>query len=237
MPQLSAPNSAVKNRVLERLPPTTRARVEKRGEMVEHAERDLLYESGGAMSHAYFPVAGVLSLVVTMEAGTSVEVATVGNEAMLGTAAVLGAEVSPVLAFAQVPGASLRVPMPSFLALVRRDPRLRDAVHRAAESVTEQSMQSTACAHLHGVEQRLCRWLLMTHDRVDSDSFPLTQDFLAQMLGVRRASVNVVAGMLQRAGLIVYSRGTITVLSRSALEAASCECYRRVRRRYEALFD
>jgi CRP-like cAMP-binding protein len=138
-------------------------------------------------------------------------------------------------AFAQIPGESLRLGVDAFLKALRREPSLRSLLFRYAGTLFLLTAQSAACNRLHTIDERCARWLLMTQDRVGADYIPLTQEFLAQMLGVRRASVNAVAGLLQKAGLIRYSRGRVTVLDRKGLEAESCECYQTIQKEYERL--
>jgi CRP-like cAMP-binding protein len=164
-----------------------------------------------------------------MSDGLAVEAGTVGNEGMVGLPLYLGAETSPHRAFSQVPGEALRMRAGDFTAELARQGPLHAVLKRYNQALINQMAYSVACNRLHSVEERMCRWLLMTQDRVGAEQFPLTQEFLAQMLGVRRPSVTVVAGILQKAGLIVYSRGLITIRDRAGLEAASCECYRVVR--------
>jgi CRP-like cAMP-binding protein len=187
------------------------------------------------LPYVLFPLSGIISIVMEMENGAQIEVATVGNEGMVGVPLFLGAETTPGRAFSQVPGQSLRVPADVFKEEVQRRGKLEHMLQRYTQALFVQTAQSTACNRLHTIEQRGARWLLMTHDRVDGDQFPLTQEFLAQMLGVRRASVSEVAGEFQRAGLIAYARGNIAILDRQGLEDASCECYRVVRDEYERL--
>jgi CRP-like cAMP-binding protein len=170
-----------------------------------------------------------------MRDGLAVEVGTIGNEGMVGTPVLLGADLSPTRAFAQVPGEALRMRTVLFKEEMQNGGPLPDLVRRYTQAMVNQISQSVACNHLHSVGQRMCRWLLMTHDWVGADEFPLTHEFLAQMLGVRRPSVSVVAGILQKAGLIRYHRGRITVLDRKGLEAASCECYEVVRKESDRL--
>jgi CRP-like cAMP-binding protein len=229
--------AAKQNRVLAALPQEIRAKALRGAEVVELGSGDDLYPSGAPFRHVYFPTAGVVSVVVEMKSGTSAEVGTIGLEGFVGIGAFLGAERSSAHVFCQVPGETIRLPTEPFVTIAQHEPVLRRRLNRYTQAFLDQSSQSTACAHLHGVEQRLGRWLLMTHDRVGSPEFPLTQAFLAQMLGVRRATVNGIASLLQRSGLIMYVRGRITVLSRSGLEATSCECYETVKRRYAELMD
>jgi CRP-like cAMP-binding protein len=148
---------------------------------------------------------------------------------------VLGVDHTTCQAFAQVPGLALRMPARELKRTMEQHGELRDRLLRYAQALNNQIGQSTACNQAHSIDERMCRWLLMCHDRVGGDEIALTQEFLAQMLGVRRPSVTVVAGMLQKAGLIRYSRGRITVLDRAGLEEGSCECYEAVRREYERI--
>src|SRR5262249_23637303 len=189
-----------------------------------------------AIEHVYFPLSGVMSLVVQMADNATVEVGTIGNEGMVGTPVLLGVDRSPTKAFCQVPGECLRMSIAEFKQEIEaEDGVFRRLLNRYAQALINQISQSVGCNHLHSVEERTCRWLLMTHDRVGKDEFLLTQEFLAQMLGVRRSSVTVAAGLLEKAGLITYKRGRIRVLDRERLEQASCECYRIVSREYERL--
>lgn len=190
--------------------------------------RDPVYRQDGPLDHVYFPLAGVFSAVTAMADGAAVEVGTVGREGMLGAAALLGADRSPVQVFCQVPGEALRLPADRFRAEAAAGPPA-DAVRRHLRVEFAFAAQSVACNRLHTVGERCGRWLLTTRDRADADEFPITQDFLALMLGVRRASVTVAAGTLQQAGLIRYARGRVTVLDRAGLEAAACECYHTLR--------
>jgi CRP-like cAMP-binding protein len=170
-----------------------------------------------------------------MDDGGTVEAGTIGNEGLVGVSVVLGADRSPVDAFTQIPGDYLRMATEAFRQELDRNGGFAAVMRRHAEAFYSQVAQSTACNRLHPVEQRLCRWLLMTHDRVGAEHLALTQEFLAIMLGVRRSTVTIAAGMLQKAGLITYHRGSIDVLDRIGLEEGSCECYARVRKQYERL--
>lgn len=223
------------NRLLAALPDAVLDRLRPRLEETALGLKQVLYEADRPIEHVYFPRTGVVSLVIAMADGLMVEVGTVGNEGMVGTPVFLGAEKSPTKAFAQVPGEALRMRAEDFREEIGSGGPLPDLIRRYTQAMVNQISQSVACNHLHSVQERMCRWLLMTHDRVGADEFSLTQEFLAEMLGVRRPSVTVVAGILQQAGLIRYHRGRVTVLDRAGLEAASCECYRVVRREYDRL--
>jgi CRP-like cAMP-binding protein len=170
-----------------------------------------------------------------MEDGTVVELATVGNEGMVGLPVFLGGDTMPLKAFVQIPGDAMRMKADVFKDSVNQGSPLHGLLQRYTQALFNQVAQSTACNRVHSIEERCCRWLLMTRDRVESDGFPLTQEFLSQMLGVRRPSVSVVAAILQKAGLIRYSRGRITILDREGLEAAACECYAIIKQEFDRL--
>jgi CRP-like cAMP-binding protein len=185
--------------------------------------------------YVWFIERGVASVIRAMQDGTLIEVSVIGNEGMVGLPVFLGAERTPSQALVQVPGAGLRMQATLFRREVPAGSPLHDLLHRYTQTLINQMAQGMVCNRLHSIAQRCARWLLLTHDRVDSDQFPLTQQFLAHMLGVRRASVSTVASTLQKAGLIRYSRGVITILDRPGLEAAACECYRIIQAEYDRL--
>ena len=171
----------------------------------------------------------------TMRKGTSVEVGTAGNEGMVGLPIVFGDQQSPMNVYMQVPGRGLRLKASTLSGELNRNTRLRTALLHYAHAFFNQVAQSAACAHLHSLEQRCCRWLLMTHDRMPTDEFQLTHEFLAMMLGVRRAGVTVALGALQRAGLIRHARARTAILDRPGLERLSCECYQVTRSEFDRL--
>ena len=177
----------------------------------------------------------MVSMVTNLEDGMQAEVGIVGREGMVGVSLVAGVETSFVESMVQLPGAALRMGAREFRQELDANPSFRALLLRYSEALQAQIMQTAACNGRHGLEQRLARWLLMAHDRVDGDELVLTQDFIAMMLGVHRPSITVTAGILQRAGLIRYGGGRIVILDRASLEAASCECHAAVRRRFEAL--
>jgi CRP-like cAMP-binding protein len=185
--------------------------------------------------HVYFPLSGVVSLVAVMADGASGEVGVVGNEGMVGLAAFLGGGSMPVRAIVQVAGAALQTPAASFREYLANDGVLRERIERFTQALLTQIAQTAVCNRLHPAEERAARWILMTADRVPGTPFPLTQEFLGQMLGVRRATVTIAAGMLRAAGFIAYHRGTMEVLDREGLEEAACECYGVVKREYQRL--
>jgi CRP-like cAMP-binding protein len=187
--------------------------------------RKSLYEASRPIEHVYFPVDGVASLVITTAEGTSAEVGTIGSEGMVGLPVCLGDRDAPSSVYVQVPGTALQIDAGVFRGELEKSPTLKRVVLRYAHAFFNQVAQSAACAHLHRVEQRCCRWLLMTRDRMPSGEFLLTQEFLGMMLGVRRTTVTEVMGNLQRAGLIRYRRGHVSILDDEALRQRACECY------------
>ena len=224
-----------RNRLLQMLPATEYERLLSQTETVCLPVKTVLYEAGEPITHVYFPQSGVISLVNVMSDGGVVEVGTVGNEGMAGLPVFLGAASSPTKAFSQVEGSAKRIEAPAFRHAIDEREELRTVLQRYTQALMSQMAQSVACNRLHTVEERLARWLLMTHDRAGTDQLALTQEFLSDMLGVRRAGVTVAAGALQKAGLISYRRGKITVLDRLGLEEASCECYRIVKSHFDRL--
>jgi len=194
---------------------------------------ELLLDVFQPIDRLYFPIQGVISTVATFEDGSVVEMATTGNEGMVTIAAALSSDTAINRSIVQVPGRALVMDYADFRRAQKEFPSFRETLLIYAQAFMAQTMQSVACNGVHSVEERAARWLLMTHDRCGSDSFALTQEYLAEMLGVSRPAVSIVAGTLQRAGLISYKRGVITVRDRAGLESASCECYRAIRTQYE----
>jgi CRP-like cAMP-binding protein len=236
MAQPTKQQRAQQNRLLRALSPAMRRRLLPLLEPVALNLRDTLIEHDVPIRHVYFPLEGVVSLISTLADGTQVEVATIGQEGMVGLPLFLRATTIPFTAFVQVPGAALRMEAAAFdrlLGEVNND--FNQLLYLYTQALFNQLGQHVVCNRLHPIVQRCARWLLMTHDRMGRDDFPLTHDFLAQMLGVRRASVTEVAGRLQQAGLIRYRRGVIQVLDRLGLEAASCECYGVIKQGYDRL--
>ena len=195
----------------------------------------LLYEPGDEVQDIYFPENAVISLLTLMRSGEAIESATIGREGALGLLAAVDERQSQSRAIIQIPGEVLRIPALQLRLTVLRSKDLRRLIDRHSEALFAHVAQSVACNALHSVEARFCRWLLCCHDRIDSDRISLTQEFLADMLGVQRTTVTVVARTLQAAGLIRYSRGVVDILDRAGLEAISCECYGQVRRHYQRL--
>lgn len=188
--------------------------------------RQVLIEINEPIAHVYFPVRGLASLIMGTMNGFTVEVAMVGNEGIIGLPVVLGSHTAPISCLVQVPGQAYRMSASAVRAEAHCNDVLLERLHLYAQTLFVQAAQSVVCMSHHSVVQRCARWLLMTRDRVSSDDFTLTQEFLAHMLGVRRASVSGAAAQLQAAGLIRYSRGHIVIVDRHQLERHACECYR-----------
>ena len=223
------------NRLLALLPRTDYERLSPHLEYTALKYRQSLYRAYKPIGFVYFIETGVGSLVNTMANGDAAEVGTIGNEGVVGLPLILLDERSPTSVYVQVPGSGLRMKASLFRKELSRSASMRTVMLHYAHAFFNQVAQSAACAHLHRVEQRCCRWLLMTRDRMPSGDFLLTHEFLGMMLGVRRTSVTEVMGSLQKAGLIRYRRGHITVVDREGLEQRTCECYAVVRKEYERL--
>jgi CRP-like cAMP-binding protein len=199
--------------------------------------RTQVHDPGAPIDYVYFPLRCVFSLVAGVGVAT-VEVNTIGFEGMVGLPVFLGSAISPHSAFCQVPGPAVRMRSTALVEFLSGgDGSMHSRLHRYTQSTIVQLAQSVACNQLHSTEQRAARWLLMTRDRVEANTFPMTQQFLAQMLGVRRATVSGVATTLQQAGVVTYRRGIITIVDTAALEAITCDCYRLVREEHEQLLD
>ncbi len=225
------------NRLLDALSPETRAAVLARATHVPLELRSVMFDIDKPIEYVYFPTHGVVSIVAAVLSGEAVETATVGREGMTGIPLLLGARQVSAQAFCQVPGSSYRIPSDDFMALLDQHPDLRQTAGRYAVALLSQSSQNSACNRLHSIRQRCARWLLESHDRVSGETFGLTQEFLAQMLGVRRATVSQIQSAFQREGLIEYSYRQITVLDRAGLEAAVCDCYRITSSEYARLIE
>lgn len=213
------------NRLLSLLPDNDYERLRPHLSPVVLDYKKSLYEASRPIEHVYFPVEGVASLVITTADGASAEVGTIGSEGMVGLPVCLGDRDAPSAVYVQVPGTALSIDARIFRGELERNPTLNLIMLRYAHAFFNQVAQSAACTHLHKVEQRCCRWLLMTRDRMPADDFLLTHEFLGMMLGVRRTTVTDVMGSLQKAGLIRYRRGHVTILDHEALRQRACECY------------
>jgi len=234
---LAGRKSAVRhaNRLLGLLLPEDYERLRPHLQPVSLKYRQSLYRAHRAIGFVYFIETGVGSLVNTMANGDAAEVGTIGSEGVVGLPLLLGGGRAPTNVYVQVPGSGLRIPTALFQRELTRSASMRTVMLRYVHAFFNQVAQSAACNQFHSLQQRCCRWLLMTHDRMQSNEFLLTQEFLAMMLGVQRTGVTAVAGALQQAGLIRYKRGAVTIINRRGLEARSCECYRTSKREFDRL--
>lgn len=232
---MTGPLATLKNRLLSALPSEDRGLLTPHLSTVDLEKGRLLYDPGDLIDQVYFPADCVISLMTLMENGAAIESATIGREGALGLMAAVAPRQSLSRAIVQAPGAALRIASGPLHEAWTRSAALRDLVDRHNEALFGHAIQSVACNALHAVEARFCRWLLSCHDRLDTNTVSLTQEFLADMLGVQRTTVTAVAGSMQAKGLIRYRRGVVDILDRSGLEVMTCECYSAVRRGYERL--
>ncbi|HZZ29552.1 MAG TPA: Crp/Fnr family transcriptional regulator [Pirellulales bacterium] len=224
-----------RNRLLSRLQPQDYARLLPQLRSVIYESGQLLYEAHAPVDFVYFPNDCVLSAVAVLNDGTGIEVGTIGNEGAAGLTAFIGPSVSPTRMLVQIPGGGMRMAAEFLEQEARANRTLHDLLLRHHHAFLAQMTQSVACNGVHPLLKRCCRWLLMTHDRVGKDELPLTHEFLAFMLAVRRPGVTETLNKLEDQGLITNSRGMIQIVDRTGLEAASCECYRVVQEEYERL--
>ena len=225
------------NRLFATLPKSDLRHMLAGCETVEFAFADVLYVPGERLTHVYFPTSSFISLGMAVDGKDSVEIGLIGDEGMFGVPLVLGVDASPLGAVVRGAGAALRMEAASFCRELGRIPALQRAIDRYAFVHLSQLAQAAACTRFHVVEARLARWLLMTQDHAHADTFHITQELLALMLGVRRVGVTKAASSLQRRRLIKYNRGDITVLDRLGLEAASCSCYDADRDCYDRMLE
>lgn len=223
------------NRLLAALPRDSYERLQPKLTRVEIALKEILWEEDGPIPYVYFPLSGVISMIVIMHDGASAEVGTVGNEGMAGLPVFLGAIRTNLRAFSQVPGLALRMPADDLRAEVAENTPLRELLYRYTQALFSFTAQAAACNRIHTADQRLALWIALCHDRVGTDTFPLTQEFMADMVGVQRTTITKGAARLQRDGAIAYSYGIVTVTNREALEAAACECLRVIRGEFDRL--
>ena len=221
----NAAGKQVSNKILLSISDSDYSSLRPHLEYVSLPNHLVLHEAGGKLEFAYFPNRGLISLVVVMKDGKTAEAGIVGNEGFTGTLAAVGLSRSPLQAVVQITGDGFRVEVGALQNTLESAPRLRLMLSRYAAIRGMQVAQTAACNRLHDIEQRLARWLLMTQDRVDSGTLPITHDFLATMLGTDRPTVSLAAGVLQRKELIKYTRGAVEIVDRKKLEDSACECY------------
>jgi len=232
---MQRPVPLLQNSLLEALPASDYALVAPNLVQVELERGRLLYDPGDAMDHVYFPHDGVISLMTLMENGAAIESSTIGPEGALGLMAAVAPRLSLSRAIVQTPLRAARVAADRLHEAWEKSPALRDLVDRHTEALYGHAIQSVACNALHSVEARFCRWLLTCHDRISTDTVALTQEFLADMLGVQRTTVTAVARSLQERGMIRYRRGVVDIIDRAGLQAMTCECYGVIRNHYRRL--
>jgi CRP-like cAMP-binding protein len=223
------------NRLLAGLPKEELDRLQPYLQPIMVSSRQVLTGPDEPSRHAYFVNRGIISLIMSLEEGFQIEVAMVGSEGMVNPGIVLGATSTPLQALSQVTGEVLRIDAAVLKRLAEPGTALYAATTRYLLALKLLMAQTAACNCVHHVRRRLCKWLLMAHDRADADQFSLSHDFIAQMLGVRRPTITVVAGRLQKSKLIRYHRGHVTVMNRRGLEGCSCECYGVIRREFDRL--
>jgi len=223
------------NRLLAALPADDAARLRSQLEPVFLAGAQVLYPPHHPVESVYFPTTGVSALLIGLRDGMIGEVATVGNEGMLGLPVIWGTESIPLVAMSLIPGHAERLPAERLRAALSQSSMLQSVLHRYTQALLAQIAQAAVCNRLHSMPERCARWLLMAHDRVGSQPFALTQALLARVQGVRRGTINQVFRTFQQAGFIHYTRGTITILDRAGLEGIACECYKVIVGEYHRL--
>lgn len=228
-PPTDGDGNAISNAILLSLPPGECTQILADLELVRLQLHQIIHESGETIKSGYFVNSGLMSVLAVQPDGKSVEVGLVGREGFVGLPLLVGYHTSPTRIVTQGDGTAYRCDARSLMRMVKQCPELERQLHRFGQRLAMQTTQVAACNRLHFVEERMARWILMSRDRLSSDNLPLTQEFLSQMLGTRRSSVTIAAGVLQKAGMISYTRGNVTIVDRHKLEEAACECYGIVR--------
>ena len=223
------------NNLLAVLPAADYERLIPHLKLVPLPLRKVLYEADEPITQVYFPNKALVSIVTTMEDGSTVEVGVVSNEGMVGIPVILGDNTTTTRAFVQISGAAMQINADVLRAEFNRGGAIQNVLLRYIQAVYSELAQDAGCNRLHTLEERLARWLLTVSDRLESEEFPLTQEFISQMLGVRRSGVTVAASTLSRAGMISYQRGHIRILNRQDLEATSCECHQVIQKEFARL--
>lgn len=235
MRRLIRAGDAVENRLLAALPAEEYERLRPHMERVSFGLGEVIYESGGKLDHVYFPTTAIISLLYMMENGSSAEMGLAGNEGVVGIALFMGGGTMPNRAVVQSAGGAIRLRAKALQSEFSLGSKFQQLLLRYTQALITQISQTAVCNRLHSLEQQLCRWLLLSHDRVAADELVMTQELIADMLGVRREGVTVAAGRLQDAGAISYVRGHIKILDRRKLEAIACECYKVVKDEFDRL--
>ena len=235
MPTNAATHDPTKNSLLAALPREEYELILPHLGHVSFKLGEVVYESGGQMDYIYFPTTSIISLLYVMESGSSAEMGMAGNEGLVGVALFMGGNTMPNRAVVQRAGSAVRMKSRVLRDEFARGGGFQRLLLRYTQALLTQMSQTAVCNRLHEIEQQLCRWLLLSHDRLDSDELIMTQELIANMLGVRREGVTAAAGRLQEQGLISYVRGRIRILDRRGLEAAVCECYKVVKDEYDRL--
>lgn len=237
MPANLETNQPAENRLLAALPRAEYERLRPKLEPVSLTLGEVIYEFGGQLHYVYFPINSIVSLLYTMENGTSAEMGLTGHDGVVGIALFMGGDTMPNRAVVQSAGTAWRMKAKALQDEFALGGKFQQLLLRYTQALITQISQTAVCNRLHSVDQQLCRWLLLSHDRVDSNQLIMTQELIADMLGVRREGVTVAAGRLQDAGAISYVRGRITILDRQKLEATVCECYRVVKDEFDRLLS
>jgi CRP-like cAMP-binding protein len=235
MPTDAHTSDPTTNRLLAALPRDEYERILPHLGHVSFKLGEVVYESGGQMEHIYFPTTAIISLLYLMENGSSAEMGMAGKEGLVGVALFMGGNTMPNRAVVQSAGGAVRMKAQVLRDEFARGDAFQRLLLRYTQALLTQMSQTAVCNRLHEIEQQLCRWLLLSHDRLDTDELVMTQELIANMLGVRREGVTAAAGRLQEQGLISYVRGRIRILDRRGLEATVCECYRVVKDEYDRL--
>jgi len=235
MPRAQHTDNALSNHLLAALPADEFARLEPDMEPASLGLGEVIYESGEQLEYVYFPTTAIISLLYIMENGSTAEIGMTGNDGLVGIALFMGGSTTPNRAVVQSAGKAYRLPSKSLQSAFGLGGTFQNLLLRYTQYLMTQISQTAVCNRLHSVEQQLCRWLLINHDLLHSNKLVMTHELIANMLGVRREGVSIAAGHLQQKGLIKYSRGTITMLDRAALESAVCECYQVVKDEYDRI--
>lgn len=238
IPVSKSRNAQIKNRILAALSQEEYERLAPHLQETPLSIGTILYDFDEPITHVYFPNNDTLgSLLTSTEHGPAIEIGVTGSEGLLGFSVLMGLDVTPHQVLIQVPGTALKIKSSVLRREFKGGGRLHDSVLRFTHALFTQASQTALCNRLHSVEERLARWLLTVHDRIETDQFPLTHDFMARMLGANRATVSLTAATIQQAGYIRYTRGKLTILNREGLEDTSCDCYRIVKKRYEDILN